>query len=774
MKARAPRRWLRYFGLVSLALMVVGGGVATLGLRASLPALDGEQVHIAVRAPVQLERDIRGTVTVRAQNRADAAYAMGVAHAQDRFFQMDLMRRAAAGEVAALMGPAGLKIDRATRPHDFRQRAEAAWAGLPAAQQALIQSYTQGVNAGLRGLGGRPPEYWLLRQSPMPWREVDSLLAVYAMYLNLQAEQINTLKGRAQLRAALGDAVADFLLTRSVPEWDAPLNNEPIEAPAALPAPPVGWGRAVQQASAAEPELWGSNAWAVGGQRVNGGPGVVSNDMHLRLGLPNTWVRMAVHWTTVQGQARQWVGVTLPGVPGLVVGSTGRLAWGFTNSYVASHAWVPLQPAGAGQWRGPDGQVAPLSVREHQLAVAGAVPEQLRVEWSPWGRVERVGQRAHAVFWSAYRPDAVNFNLFELEDVDTLEQALALAERVGIPTQNQVLVDRQGGMAWTLAGPLPPGVTRPVVRDPAAGQLWSANHLHLGGAAGRALGDGGYAGPARAARIRDRLKALAAPHERELIALTLDAGAPLLQRWRQLALQHLDEAAVRERPARAGYRQALQGPLEATPEQVTFTVVRGLRAAALASFNTALAPHIAGVDSGFSLANLNPRWDEPVTRLLLQDPPAWRWSQGAGPVFGVRERVLSWVDAEIERLERAHGGVAKARWCETDTIQVRHPLSAALPAIVAGILDAPPQPMVGDTLTPRAQARNFGASERLAVAPGREEQGLFAMPGGPSGHFLSPFYLSDHADWAQGRFGPLLPGAARHRLTLIPNPVSRP
>ncbi|MBH9552940.1 penicillin acylase family protein [Inhella gelatinilytica] len=760
---------------MGFAALVVGlAGVAYLALRASLPVLDGAQTHAPLQAAVAVERDVRGTVTVRAQNRIDAAYAMGVAHAQDRFFQMDLMRRAAAGEVAALMGAPGLKIDRATRPHDFRQRAEAAWSTLPSPQQALIRAYTQGVNAGLAGLGARPPEYWLLRQRPQPWREVDSLLTVYAMYLNLQAEQLNTHRGRLQLRAAVGDDVADFLLARSVPQWDATLDGQSIEAPKSIPAPPAGWGHGGRQVRVDELPAFGSNAWAVAGRRAPHGAGLVANDMHLKLGLPNTWVRMAVRWTDARGRPAQWVGVTLPGVPGLVVGSTGQVAWGFTNSYVASHEWTKLQPDSGGQWRGPQDQRARLTMRTHRLDVAGSGPEELQVEWSPWGRIERVNGQTYAVQWTAYRPDAVNFGLFELEEATSVQDALQLAQRVGIPTQNQIVVDRHGALAWTLAGPLREGIDRPVVRDPDLGQLWSANHLHLGGAAGVMLGDGGYAGPGRAARIRDQLAQLTAPDEAQVIAIALDAEAPLLGRWRALVTQHLDAVALRDHPGRVAYREALNGPLRASADSVTYTLLRGFRAAALASFNAALVASHPGQSKDLNLASLSARWDEPVTRLLQEDPVAWRWAdQGDGPL-DARTRVLRWVDAEIERLTKAHGSLAQARWGSTDTIQVRHPLSPALPAWLASFLDAPPQPLVGDTLTPRAQARTFGASERLAVSPGREAQGLFSMPGGPSGHFLSPYYLSDHADWAQGQFGPLLPGAPQHRLMLRPSPTPRP
>ncbi len=135
---------------------------------------------------------------------------------------------------------------------------------------------------------------------------------------------------------------------------------------------------------------------------------------------------------------------------------------------------------------------------------------------------------------------------------------------------------------------------------------------------------------------------------------------------------------------------------------MAYTLVRGLRTAALEAFNQALAPALpqAGGDAkDFSLAALNPRWDEPVLRLYEEQPAAWR--------SGLPE-LLALVDAEIERLQQRHGRLADARWGETENIRVRHPLSAALPDWLGRHIDAPPQPMVGDTLTPRAQARSFG------------------------------------------------------------------
>lgn len=757
------RRWLRrgLFGLLALGgLALLLGLGAWMVLRASLPPLEGSLPAPGLRAAAHIERDARGTVSVRAQDRRDAAFAMGVAHGQDRFFQMDTLRRAAAGEMAALLGPPGLKIDRATRGHAFRARAEQALATLRPAEQALLQSYAQGVNRGLQSLGSRPPEYWLLRQAPQSWQPVDSLLTVYAMYLNLQGEQKAQLLGRMQLRQALGDALADFLLADGLPELDAPLDGVAFASRRPIPAPPPGWGRSAagaQQVAAPELGQPGSNAWAVGGPRRPGQAGLLANDMHLNLGLPNTWYRMSLHWRAADGTERRWVGVTLPGMPGLVVGSTGQIAWGFTNSYVRAHELWPLQELGAGRWRGPDGQVAGLQRQTLSLAVAGAPAERLELESSPWGPIERLQGRPHVRRWLAYRPDAVNLQLLALEEQPDVAAALQLAPRLGIPTQNQLLVDRQGRLAWTPAGPLLGEGAHPQLADPAEGRLWSANHRHLGGPEFERLGDGGYGAPGRAARVRERLRQLDRPDEAALAAIALDDQAPVLQRWQALLLRELEGAAAT--PARAEYRALLAAPLRAQPDAVAYTLVRGLRTAALEAVNRRLAAQLPRQEPAFSLATLSPRWDEPVLRLLEERPTAWR--------AGLPD-LLQLVDAEIQRLQAHHGSLARSRWGDSEAIRVRHPLSAALPDWLGRHLDAPPQPMVGDTLTPRAQARSFGASQRLVVAPGQEERGLFAMPGGPSGHPLSPFYLSDHADWAQGRFGPLLPGPARYRLSLQP------
>jgi len=196
-------------------LLVVALLVGALWLRhrigASLPQVRGERAVPGLAAAVAVERDALGVPTIRAASRLDAARALGFVHAQDRFFQMDLLRHVGAGEVAELVGPPALKGDELRRLHRFRALAERALAGATPAERALLDAYTAGVNAGLRSLGDKPFEYLLLRAEPRPWKPEDSLLAVYAMYFILNDWRGGVESDMATIHDRLPQALFDFL-----------------------------------------------------------------------------------------------------------------------------------------------------------------------------------------------------------------------------------------------------------------------------------------------------------------------------------------------------------------------------------------------------------------------------------------------------------------------------------------------------------------------------------------------------------------------------------
>ena len=179
------RRWIVRALAAAIALLVVAAVALWLTLRASLPQLDGELAAPGLGEAATIQRDNAGIPTITAETRADLAYATGFAHGQDRFFQMDLIRRQAAGELSELFGEIAASTDKRYRFHRFRERARAVLAASPAPDIAILEKYAAGVNAGLDSLGARPFEHIVLGAEPEPWRAEDSVLVVYAMFMQL-------------------------------------------------------------------------------------------------------------------------------------------------------------------------------------------------------------------------------------------------------------------------------------------------------------------------------------------------------------------------------------------------------------------------------------------------------------------------------------------------------------------------------------------------------------------------------------------------------------
>ncbi|HCB12639.1 MAG TPA: penicillin acylase family protein [Gammaproteobacteria bacterium] len=796
-------RWALLATLGFLALLIGSSGWLYLQLHGSLAQLDGAAPLTGLSAPVAVERDSFGIPTIRGENRLDVARATGFVHAQERFFQMDLLRRTAAGELAALVGAAALNWDRAHRPHRFRQRARHALATTPPADQALIAAYAAGVNAGLAALSAPPFEYLLLRTAPEPWRPEDTPLVVYAMYLDLQGQQWLRESARGVLRDSLPPELAAFLAPPGT-EWDAPLQGEPFPAPP-LPGPAIfdlrrnGGAKLTHRTDTgvrpnrmvpaeAEPPR-GSNNWAVAGRLTTHGGALLANDMHLALRLPNIWYRATFVYPDQRGGERRIHGVTLPGAPAIVAGSNGHLAWGHTNSEGDWADLVILEPgAEPGTYQTPAGP-RPFTRLQEVLTAKDAPPEQLEILETLWGPVvDRDHQgRQRALRWVAHDPQAVNLNLLALEATDTLDVALDIAHRTGIPAQNLLLASADGHIAWTIIGPIPRRFGHdgrlpsswadgqrgwsgwldpseyPRITDPPDGRLWTANGRVVDGAWLKLLGDGGYSLGARARQIRDALLAGERFTEADFLALQLDDRALFLERWRKLLLATLTPENLRADPRRKELRKfVMEWGGRATVDSVGYRAVRTFRRLVR---QRAFAPLIApcqqadpAFDYGAFRQNEGPLW-QLVSRqpLHLLDPRYPDWST----------LLLEAADATLAGLTVDNRPLAMHTWGDDNPVHIQHPFSRVLPWL-SGWLDMPAQPLPGDMYMPRVQTPTNGASERLVIAPGREASGILHMPGGQSGHPLSSYYRAGHEAWAKGLALPLEPGPAQHRLILEP------
>ena len=382
------KKWILRLAGASVLAAVLILLLAWLRLRASLPTLEGAITVAGLGAAAIIERDAEGMATITAATRADAAFATGFAHGQDRFFQMDIIRRRSAGEVSALVGAVALDLDRRFRLHRFRMRAQASLATLPRGDLEILERYAAGVNAGLASLAAKPFEYYVLGVEPLPWQPEDTILVAYSMFLNLNDERADRDIRRGLAHRVLPPEMFAFMYPQGTP-WDAPLMGEP-RATGPVPAASVMSTRDVvdEAPSAGEigkPDLNGSNNWAVGGALTANGRALIANDMHLGLTVPGIWYRARLIVTG--GESRDVTGVTLPGTPFMIGGSNTMIAWGNTNSYGDWSDAVVLRPgADAQTYRTRDGDLPFVEVVE-KIEVKGGDAVDLVVRETVWGPV---------------------------------------------------------------------------------------------------------------------------------------------------------------------------------------------------------------------------------------------------------------------------------------------------------------------------------------------------------------------------------------------------
>ena len=809
-------RWLSFAGYVVAFVVLAGALCVLVPLYRSLPDRDGRILLPGLTRESAVTRDRLGLPTISAANRREAATITGFLHAQDRFFQMDLTRRLAAGELAELFGPAALPVDRQHRLHRLREVARQALEKLPEPHRELLEDYAAGVNRGLQELEESPFEYLLLRTRPTAWKPEDCLLVSAAMAFALQDTTGEPERSRAVVRDVFAPAVADFLLSPA-DDFEAALDGSQIAPPplpdrlefapdspsaAAVPlalqpaaaAAPTGldarlFAAVAGQWTTAREELPGSNAFAIAGGRAVHDGAIVANDMHMALAVPAPWYRLRLVWLERDRTKRMLNGVTLPGLPVLIAGTNGSVAWGFTNSYIDTSdvVLVETDPAHPERYRTPEGW-RDFAGSEETIAVKGAGPETLRVQSTIWGPV--IGRdhrgRTLALKWVMHDPAAYNLQLAGLEDVNTARAALAFAKAAGMPHQNIIVGDRAGNIGWTIAGRIAQrsgfdgrtpvswadGTAKwdgwldlaryPQVYNPRSGIVWSANSRMVGGADLALLGDGGYGLGSRASEIRDRLLAFERRAQpADLLQIQLNDRGRYLERWQTLLLATLTPAAVGADAGRAELRQLAETwGGRAVPASAGYRLVREFRLAVTARVEEFVLARCRAVAPDFRAGRL--QLERPVFALASRQPAGWL--PPGQP--GWPQLLLAAADQVIKDAG-GPGTLAQHTWGESNRLDMRHPLSRAVPGL-RWLLDMPHDPLPGDTNVVRAQGPAFGASLRMVVQPGNEAASLLHMPGGESGHPLSPHYSDSHAAWVRGEPAPLEPDVTEDHLLLVP------
>ena len=807
MADRPLRTWLRRGGaavllLVCVTALAAGGGIVWLRGRMAdaLPNVSGRLPLAGLDAPVRVVRDDLGIPTIRGENRLDVARATGFLHGQERFFQMDLLRRRAAGELAELVGDRVLEEDRSHRLHRLRARAERQWQRAPEDERSLLGAYAEGVNAGLEVLDSVPFEYLVLRSEPRPWSPVDSYLVVLTMFLELHDEEGRGESAIGMMQDLYPQPFFEFLAVQGTP-WDAPVIGEPWPVPP-IPGPEVHDPRrdavesersaAVSRPTDVEglPLAPASNAWAVAGTHTASGSALLAADLHLHLSIPNVWYRAVFAWRGEDGREHRVVGATLPGAPIMVLGSNGDVAWGLTDSQVDTNDLILLEtdPDDPDRYRTPDGFDTVERFTE-VVRTAGGDEESLEIAWTRWGPVHGEDHRGRrqAFRWVVYEDGALDFRFRALETARGVDEALDVAQRAGLPALNVLVADRQGRIGWTLAGRLPrrvgfsgrvptswasgehrwegllPPAEVPRLVDPASGRLWSANQRMVDGEMLATLGDDGYALGARAKQIRDRLLVLDRGTEADMLAVQLDDRALLMEPWRDVYLEALTPEALEGRPLRADARRFIEQDWSgrASVDSVGYRLVAGAHLFLVREVFSFLTAACEQADPDFGYYGEVAQHEGPLWKLVEERPlhllsPRYEsWD----------EQILASLDTAVDYLLQQGGELSEMTWGARNTAAIFHPL--AVPGS-RGFLGMPADPLPGDVYMPRLQTPNYGSSQRMVVTPGQEERGLFHMPGGQSGNPLSSHFRDGHEAWVRGTPTPLLPGEPVHVLTLEP------
>lgn len=654
------RRTLRLIRLLFAALGVLALAAATLVAGAiwlSLPGGDTTASIPGLQAKVDITLDADGIPRITAQNEHDAAAALGFLHARDRLFQMDLMRRAARGELSEIIGPATLPLDRFNRTLNLRDHAASDLAQLDPDTRSLLDAYAAGVNAWIARHGRFSALEFVLLGAPRPWTAADSLLwaKTMGMYLswNFRTElarfDLSSKLTRAQIEALWPEAPAQAMDTRLTPG----LGQAITRLTAALPRFPAPF----TQPSHA------SNEWAIDGAHSATGHPLLAGDPHLAFGLPGIWYLARID---LPDDVR--AGATAPGVPFLVIGHNRSIAWTFTADEADVQDLFLEKPAADG-YATPDGP-RPFTSRDETIHVRGEPDTILHVRETRHGPLisdlTGPGGPMLAVEMANLAPgDTAAAGLLALNRAHSVAEAATAAPRISSPVQNLLVADA-GGIGFFLTGRVPirrggdgafvapgddgsgdwigwaQGDQLPHSVNPDSGRLVNANDRPAPADFPIPLGRD-WPGDARARRIRQMLGQLAHPDVQDFVAMQSDAldlvAAGLLPRLRPIAAEFAGWNGVmaRERPEPLIFTAWMERLYDTLLQRLGVPANDEAAVPEWPDFVTAaLGPHqaaLCGPDCDTILASTYHAAMADLAARFGPNPAQWRWGEAHQAVF---------------------------------------------------------------------------------------------------------------------------------------------
>jgi penicillin amidase len=809
---------LRVIGWILTILVAVVGGAAWWLFVRPLPQVDGTASLPGLQHEVTVERDIWGIPHVRAGSLADMAEAQGYVMAQDRLWQMDLLRRVARGELSEIVGPVAISLDKRYRLMRFGPAAERDATLLDEESRGAIEAYARGVNKFIEQHQNKLPiEFTMLKYKPQPWKPSDSLVIAGYMYDTL-AESWEDKFDRAKVTARVGPERAKDLFSvqaaldhfvvgdpdrpndgtqRSGKDPDDEENDDDMTPEDVLKA---GASPAVQNfpdlTSALAPAVvqWvgesqrdirhalGSNNWVVSGDHTATGKPLLANDTHLELSVPPIWYQM--HLTCPGWNVK---GFTLPGAPLVVIGHNDRIAWGFTNNGadVQDLYIETFNPAQPDEYKA-NGKWLKAETVDEVIHVKGAADVHFPVTVTRHGPVMmRSRNTGYALRWTATEPGGLANTYTRMGKAQNWKEFKEILKNVWGPAQNAVYADVNGNIGYVMAARVPirkkghgempvPGDTDeyewkgyisfeqlPQAINPEDGLIVTANARVVGPDYKPYLTDH-WEEPYRTARIWDLLHDKHDLRPADMLKVQTDTYSyPDIFLAEQLAPAAKVAVPKDSRTQRLiAQSKDWNGIADADSSVVSF--LEGTRRAAL---QLVLQPVLGDETELY-------QWRSTafLQRVLTERPTAWLPSA----YKNYDELLVAAADESVKHLEKDSGSarIEDWQWKRFDSLDMLHPLGRK--GWLKTLFSITGKAQGGTSFSPRAATRDHGPAMRMAASVGDWDNSLMVIPGGQSGQLGSSHYSDQFRYWYEGKpvaapFSDAAEAAVRkHTLTLKP------
>ena len=818
-RRRSPVLRILFWLLLAVLVLTAGAiAYAYYVAHAALPQLDGQISVAGLAAPVTVTRDSHGVPTIEATTLDDLFFAQGYVTAQDRLWKMDIMRRFAGGELSEILGEDTLRLDREQKILGMRDTARKNLQNASVRDRVFFEAYARGVNAYINEHRDRLPiEFRILGYTPKPWTPEDSAVIGNQMVKDLNYRYFFDALAREKILAKLGpELTADLYVNRSWHDRPPTVMREDVNAPDKNPdsddddeddSPDnsVTQNRVSTHSAnllSEERAVNGSNDWVVSGAHTVTGKPLLSNDMHLGHQMPNLWYEAHLHCGNFDV-----AGVTLPGVPFVIVGHNQRVAWGFTNvGPTVTDAYIENFNA-QGQYQTPKSWVQPEH-RVEVIHVKGKPDVNVDVKITRHGPIitELVpGEtRPVALRWTLY--DGMRVPFFDIDSAQNWDEFTKAFSQLEEPGQNVVYADVDGNIGYHATGKVPiraagdgslpqsgaddahewisyiPFDKLPNIYNPPSGIIATAN--------GRITPDGypysmsmEWEAPWRTARIYHLLESGRKFSPADMLGLETDVHSDIdlfaAERF-VYGVDHAGKPSARAKQA-ADLMRAWDGRMLASSAAPTITEasLRELRRLLLEP-KLGVAPPEIPHDSESELyipddANaLNWKtysWLQRsvwIENVLLHRPK--RWLPEKYPNY--EELLTAAVEAAVNAPD-APKDLGSWRWGAVNAVQIQHPILGRIPVIKfwsgPGI-----QEQSGSGYTVKAVTRHHGPSERFTANMADLDRSTLNTVTGQGGNFLSPYYMDQWNAWYQGTTFTLpfsakaVEAAKAHRLVLQP------